>query len=475
MSVRRSPALVALTLALLCAGLVAGPTSALAAPSSPTAAAVRTAKSPPPSPTGRPPRNYVIAPGSYFSFPNRSKSDRVAIRNRVIATINSVWGGPKTPSGMARRGNGTIRIATWSFKDMTVAKALVAARKRGVSVQVVAAKSANTDHQPWRWLKKRLGKRLYSPGHPETRELVSFARECRGSCRGRGGTAHSKYFMFDNVGRNHARNIVVQTSMNLTGMGYQGQWNQAYVTANSTIYQQFLTIYRQTRIGQPIAQSYRTFVAGSVTSKFFPLRGGRPSNDPVMEILNRVRCTGSTAGGSGGRTKIRIIQYSIYGERGDWLAKKLRSLWSAGCDVAIIYAVSSRPVVGILQHSSGRGAIPMRQSVVTNDLREIVKYNHSKWMTVVGNWGGASDAFVTFTGSANWSPFAFTGDEQMQQILSRSQALRHNSVFSKTWNQPSSHPPMYGTKAQEARMMARIPEQPTFGKGIYKHLTPYGE
>ena len=40
------------------------------------------------------------------------------------------------------RSNGTIRIATWSFDDWDVAHALVAARKRGVSVQVVAAKTA---------------------------------------------------------------------------------------------------------------------------------------------------------------------------------------------------------------------------------------------------------------------------------------------------------------------------------------------
>ena len=71
-----------------------------------------------------------------------------AIRNRVLATINSTWGGPKTPAGLARSGNGTIRIATWTFKDMGVAKALVNARTRGVSVQVVAAKSANEGVRP---------------------------------------------------------------------------------------------------------------------------------------------------------------------------------------------------------------------------------------------------------------------------------------------------------------------------------------
>ena len=73
--------------------------------------------------------------------------------------------------------------------------------------------------------------RLYKPGQPETRDKVSFARECRGSCRGRGGTPHAKYFLFTNVGTHTSPNVVIQTSMNLTPMGYQGQWNQAEVAA----------------------------------------------------------------------------------------------------------------------------------------------------------------------------------------------------------------------------------------------------
>ena len=56
-------------------------------------------------------------------------------------------------------------------------------------------------------------------GPPGDRRDQSFARQCRGSCRGRGGTPHSKYFLFDNVGNAHLRNIVVQTSMNLTTFG----------------------------------------------------------------------------------------------------------------------------------------------------------------------------------------------------------------------------------------------------------------
>ena len=423
----------------------------------------------------------MIPATSFFSFPNTNGADRLAIRSRVLETIRSVWGGKKTPRQMTYEGNGTIRIATWSFNDWDVAHALVNAQKRGVSVQIVAAKSANADHAPWRWLKNQLGQRLYIPSKAGSRDKVSFARECKGSCRGAGGTAHAKYFMFDNVGSSHVRNIVVQSSMNLTLMGFRGQWNQAEVWHNQSIYDSFLTIYRQTRIGRAVKATYRTFQNGTVKSSFYPLHHASASNDPVMSMLNATSCTGATAGGNANhRTRIRIIQYSLYGDRGVWLAKKLRRLWNNGCDLKMIYSVSSRPVIQILRNGSGRGPIPLRQSVIINSHREIVKYNHSKWMTITGHYGGNTAAYVTMSGSANWSLFAFSGDEQVQTITSQTQALRHMRIFDKTWRQGSSHMPGFGLKAKEGRVteamiLRSIPEEPTWGKGIYKYLSPEGE
>ena len=160
-----------------------------------------------------------------------------------------------------------------------------------------------------------------------------------------------------------------------------------------------------------------------------------------MHILDNVTCRGATSGTAAGRTKIRVLQYAIYGDRGVWIAKKLRLLWKAGCDIAIIYSVSSRPVLGILRTDAGRGPIPMRQSVVKDSWGNIVKYNHSKWMTIIGRWGSSTGAYVTFSGSANWANLAFGDDEQMQRISKRHEALRHNATFAKTWRQGSSSAP----------------------------------
>ena len=126
-----------------------------------------------------------------------------------------------------------------------------------------------------------------------------------------------------------------------------------------------MTIFRQARIGKPLAQPVlRDRRTATSSNYFFPRPQATAAQDPVMQILNGVTCRGATTGTAGGRTKIRVTQYAIYGDRGVWIAKKLRLLWKAGCDVAIIYSVSSRPVLTILRNPSGRGPIPMKQSVV---------------------------------------------------------------------------------------------------------------
>ena len=432
----------------------------------------------------QPSRNYVMPATSFFSYPNRSGAERHAIRKRVLRTINSVWGGPRSSIGTPLPGNGSIRIATWSFDSWETARALVAARKRGVSVQVVAAKSANKDHAAWRWLRKRLGSRLYRPGHPSTASVSSFARQCRGSCRGPGGTPHAKYFLFDNVGASHKRHVVVQTSMNLTGRAAWGQWNQAQVMHEPRVYRDFLAVFNQARVGRQVAQPYHVAVIGSqVVHYFFPRPQATVTEDPIMQNLNAVSCTGATAGSPGGRTQIRVIQYAIYSDRGVWIAKKLRSLWNAGCNLAIIYSVASRPVLRILRSRSGRGPVPMRQSVVKDPWGNIVKYNHSKWMSIVGRFGSSTGAHVTLSGSANWARLAFGDDEQMQRLSNRTETRRHVAAFGKTWRQKSSRPPPGSGRAAGARTLGRtsadasadtlesIPEEPVFGRGIYRYLT----
>jgi len=264
--------------------------------------------------------------------------------------------------------------------------------------------------------------------------------------------------------------------MNLTRFGYTGQWNQATVMKFKSVYDDYLGVFKQARLAHRTTSPYHVRTVGpKALDYFFPRPGARAAEDPVMQTLRLVSCTGAGYGGTANhRTRIRIIQYAMYGDRGVWIAKRLRALWNAGCDVRMIYSVITRPVLQILRNGSGRGPIPLRQSVTKNGAGEIVKYNHSKWMTITGHWSSSTGAFLTFTGSANWARLAFGSDEQMQIIVGRTNALRYWSTFVKTWRQESSRLPSFGRVIPGGRMLppADVPEDaPTFGRGVFRHLT----
>jgi phosphatidylserine/phosphatidylglycerophosphate/cardiolipin synthase-like enzyme len=265
-------------------------------------------------------------------------------------------------------------------------------------------------------------------------------------------------------------------------MGFTGQWNSATTSWRRGVHRAFSKIFAEARRDRPASKTYRRFVHGPVQSIFFPRPRTSATYDPVMQALKKVQCKGTTSGGDKRhRTQIRVIQYALYNSRGAWIAKRLKRLWNAGCNIKIIYGVTSRPVLSILRSRAGRGPVPMRQSVIRNAYGEIVKYNHSKWMTITGRWGSSTRAYMVFTGSSNWGNLAFSSDEQMQQIFSRRHTSQHLRAFAKTWKQRTSRRPTAGRVYSFARMMPgtdgtagnefdHIPEEPVFGQGIYKYL-----
>ena len=101
----------------------------------------------------------------------------------------------------------------------------------------------------------------------------------------------------------------------------------------------------------------------------------------------------------------------------------------------------------------------MRQSVVKDYWGNIVKYNHSKWMTITGHWGGPRGEPRTFTGSANWANLAFGSDEQMQRISGRTTVLRYNGSTTKP-GAGRLRPPAFGRVVSFGRTYGQIPDGP---------------
>ena len=266
----------------------------------------------------------------------------------------------------------------------------------------------------------------------------------------------------------------MQTSMNLTD-GLPGPVEPGAGDLTPRLYDEFLRdLPRDPRTGRPPVGPYRRYTSGNVTNIFFP-RPATAAARPGDAGAEPDACTGSTAGGNGSTHQDPDHQYAIYDTRGVWIAKKLRSLWNAGCDIMIIYSVTSRPVMAILRNGSGRGAIPMRQSVITNGKREIVKYNHSKWMTIAGQLGRLDRFVRDLLRLGQLEHLAFSSDEQMQQISAVHHRRAHMLNFNMTWAQKTSHAPGFGIKGSEGRVLPpgnsnTIP----WGKGIFKYLNPEG-
>ena len=122
----------------------------------------------------------------------------------------------------------------------------------------------------------------------------------------------------------------------------------------------FDTVFREARLDRPASGTYRRYTNGGIQSIFFP-RPGTAARRPIMQALTDGALPRRHVWrGREPAYPIRVIQYAVYGDRGVWIAKRLRSLWNAGCNVRIIYSVSSRPVLSILRSKSGRGPVPMR-------------------------------------------------------------------------------------------------------------------
>ena len=98
----------------------------------------------------------------------------------------------------------------------------------------------------------------------------------------------------------------------------------------------------------------------------------------------------------------------------------------------------------------------MRQSVIRNAYGEIVKYNHSKWMTITGRWGHSTARLRGVPGVQQ------LGEPGLH--LRRADAADHAATgtrgqylaaFTKTWKQRTSRSPGSARVYSFGRMLPR--------------------
>jgi len=402
---------------------------------------------------------YTPRPGVTYNSAVGGPARQDAIFDKIIRSIRS------TPRGH------DIRIMSWNILSKTAVDTLLRAQRRGVRVRVLMSRSnaAAIDNRSWARLDRGLRR-----GNAHRRESRhSWGRLCSASCRGRSGAAHSKYFLFSRSGR--ARQVVIHGSANLTKASTSNQWNDVYTTVGrERPYKFFVRVFHQMAKDRPVRRPYAAWSNGRDRFMFFP--GG--DYDPVMGLLNKVRCRGATNTRSN-RTRIRIAPDVLREERGMRLGRKVWQLWQNGCDVRIGYTVMGRDTGRMLRRPGQRGrGVPMRHLVQdVNGDGQFDRYFHLKAMSIVGNVGRDRSNWAVLNGSSNWSGRGFRSDENLGIHWRKGLTRRYDKHISYWYSWPGFvQSRRYGMSArmtEEAALDGRLVDGLLFGTAPINGIDPY--
>ncbi|MDP3890598.1 phospholipase D-like domain-containing protein [Nocardioides sp.] len=363
---------------------------------------------------------YQPQPGVITNNPLGPPAAKHRINDHLIRSIKS------TPK------RGKIRVHSWNIRSVRFVDALIAAHKRGVSVRAIIwignaerpgepSIHGQTNLNP---AFDRLTAALKKSGNKKrSKARKSGTTRCKASCRGRGGIAHSKYYLFSKVGK--VKHVVVYGGANATDLAATHQWNDVdTITGRQAIYDDFLKIFDQSYKDKPVKRAWVSTKRGKIEPQFYPHQGPGVFGDPVIKDIKRITCTGAT-NGVNGRTKIRIAMTSWHGDRGINIAKHLVAKQNQGCNVKIVYAVAGNEVLRVLRRE-GKKPIPLRQITQDFDGDGVYdRYLHTKVMVVQGHWGGNRSASMVWNGSANWSPLVMRSDEAGVRMNNAPRARRY--------------------------------------------------
>jgi PLD-like domain len=363
------------------------------------------------------PHHYAPRTGASFNLPWGSTSQRRANLDRVTRMVDSIPGYKEAYPGLCPGEPGLvpgrIRVTLYSLTDSTVAKALVAARKRCVSVQVLMNNHLNRLNDPaWRALENGLGTLRVRNGSPQ----LSFAHRCSFGCDG-SGVLHAKMYLFNSSIRPYKFDTVTNTvlvgSSNMTSNAAKVQWNDLYGVRNAPglygVYQQhFVSMARDATYHRSVGPE----TTGRYQTTFFPAPKG---TDPELSALRSVRCTGASGAGIGGRSLVYINMHAWFGTRGTTFANQVRSLYNQGCYVRVLYSFMSFSVYKKLISGTG-SRMSVRRTIFSHNGRTAYLYSHFKNIAVSGYVGGDRSGHVAWTGSNNFTDDGTHFDEVLMRI-----------------------------------------------------------
>lgn len=379
---------------------------------------------------------------------NNPLAGRVSQRRNlthVIRTLNAMPGYREAFPGLCpAQVPGTVRVSLYSMTDGPVAKALIAASRRCISVRVLMNDHLTPATDPaWRLLEQGLGRAVFDRNHQFNR---SFAHRCSRGCRG-GGVLHTKMYLFNATtpiaARNKIQNTVMVGSSNMTSNAAQVQWNDLYTVRNRPVlYSQFSNMFNSMARDSGFRRTGVTYQDGPYETTFWPR--SKNATDPYLAALRSVRC-GGVSGGAGlnGRTVVYVNMHAWFGTRGLVLARQVRQLYNQGCYVKVLYSFMSYGVFKILRRGAGASRMVVRRTLFSHNGRTGYVYSHYKNIAVSGNVRGNGAARVAWTGSNNFTDEGTRFDEVMMRIASVSAFNSYRAQFNYMLRRKSS--PVYAS------------------------------
>jgi hypothetical protein len=259
----------------------------------------------------------------------------------------------------------------------------------------------------------------------------SYVKVCKGSCRGKGGNMHSKFYLFSNT--RHSDHVVMVSSSNLNRGGAQLGWNDMYVVkGRKKLYRGFKAMHRLMTDDVRATPRKVQVQDGPFVARFFPMRNGGKATDPTLHDLRKIRCHGPM-----GPTRINISMFYWKGVRGDYLLDKVASLARDGCKVRVVYGAPSRRIAARMRDMARRHLISLwdsRWDYNDDGFNEV--RTHAKYVLVKGRVGRDRRAYRVWTGSQNW----VTGSLSLSDETSLNIGLRSAyEAYLKDWDNIRDH------------------------------------
>ena len=344
-----------------------------------------------------------------FNVPSGSEAEQNAIGSHVNALAAAV------PSGSL------IRIAIYRFTSPAFAQTLIEAERRGVRVQLVLDAGAGSG-AVYRRLAAALGR---------SRARSSWVVTCTRGCAG-GRLMHNKFFLFSRTGDD--RDVIVQSSANLTTTNRVNAWNNAVTFSDARLYGAYRRYFDA--LAARRHHAYHVTRSGGRTLYTFPRAGRTRKSDTLYLQLGHVGCAA--------RTSVHMTTFSL--TRAD-IAERLRSLARQGCDVRVIYTNLGRRARKILTRPGGHRPrlLSSHYSYLSLSAGGAVEaYAHSKYVAIGGTYAG-HDRRLVITGSPNLTgPGLRDNDEAMLAIQDADVYGAYENNFARLWRTAADRLPLGG-------------------------------